>query len=165
MVDVHDSGTRSKNMRAIRHQDTGIEKTLLQLLLLLEIPVRQQARDLPGRPDFVLEGARKVIFTHGCFWHQHHCRLYKPPATRRDFWLEKIGRNVVRDRENIRKLQAQGWKVLIVWECAIKGKTRLSHQQLSERVEEWICASEGSAQITDQGISQLTEAVIPPAEG
>lgn len=159
MADVHNRETRSKNMRAIRHCNTGIEQRLQQLLTELGLEARQQARDLPGRPDFVLETAQKVIFTHGCFWHHHHCHLFKPPATRTDFWLAKIGRNSQRDKENLQALERQGWKVLVIWECAMKGKTQLPATALAERLEEWICAGEYSAEIDQFGIRLLE----PPA--
>lgn len=164
MADVHDPATRSKNMRAIRPQGTGIEKQLTQLLQSLGVAVIQQVRELPGRPDFAIPDRKKIIFTHGCFWHRHHCGLYKPPATRREFWQEKIGRNVVRDQQNLARLQQQGWRVLIIWECAMKGKHRLSELQLSERVEEWICVSESSAEIGEQGIRLLNSGGVPPAD-
>lgn len=163
MADVHDPATRSKNMRAIRPQDTRIEKQLSWLLQSLDIAFNQQVRELPGRPDFVIADRKKIIFTHGCFWHRHHCGLYKPPATRSQFWQDKIGRNVLRDQQTLSGLQEQGWTVLIIWECAITGKKRLSERQLSERVEEWICASEWSAEIDWQGISPLNRALISPA--
>ncbi|ARU93906.1 very short patch repair endonuclease [Tatumella citrea] len=164
MADVHDPATRSKNMRAIRPQGTRIEKQLLQVLQSLGVAACQQVKELPGRPDFVIPERKKIIFTHGCFWHRHHCGLYKPPATRREFWLDKIGRNVVRDQQNLARLQEQGWTVLIIWECALKGKNRLSESQLSDRVEEWICVSELSAEIGEQGISLLNRQTIPPAD-
>lgn len=164
MADVHNPATRSKNMRAIRPQDTRIEKQLFRLLQSLGISFCQQVRELPGRPDFVIPDRKKIIFTHGCFWHRHHCGLYKLPATRSDFWQDKIGRNVIRDEQNLARLQEQGWTVLIIWECAMKGKKRLSELQLSDRVEEWICASELSAEISEQGLSLLSREAVPPAD-
>ncbi|VFS18072.1 patch repair protein [Escherichia coli] len=119
MVDVHDKATRSKNMRAIATRDTAIEKRLASLLTGQGLAFRVQDASLPGRPDFVVDEYRCVIFTHGCFWHHHHCYLFKVPATRTEFWLEKIGKNVERDRRDISRLQELGWRVLIVWECGV----------------------------------------------
>lgn len=96
MADVHDKATRSKNMRAIATRDTAIEKRLAACLQSLDLAFRVQDAALPGRPDFVLDEYRCVIFTHGCYWHRHNCYLFKIPATRTDFWLEKIGKNVAR---------------------------------------------------------------------
>ena len=155
MADVHDKATRSKNMRAIATRDTAIEKRLAGLLVEQGLDYRVQDDSLPGRPDFVLDEYRCVIFTHGCFWHHHHCYLFKVPATRTDFWLDKIGKNVARDRRDIQHLQELGWRVLIVWECALRGRARLSDAALSERLEEWICGGGVPAQIDTQGMYLL----------
>lgn len=155
MVDVHDKATRSKNMRAIATRDTAIEKRLASLLTGQGLAFRVQDASLPGRPDFVVDEYRCVIFTHGCFWHHHHCYLFKVPATRTEFWLEKIGKNVERDRRDINRLQALGWRVLIVWECALRGREKLTDEALTERLEEWICGEGASAQIDTQGIHLL----------
>ena len=155
MADVHDKATRSKNMRAIGAQNTAIEKRMAVLLDGLGLQWLAQDSRLPGRPDFTLDDYRCVIFTHGCFWHHHDCYLFKVPATRTDFWLNKIGANVVRDERDIRQLIASGWRVLVVWECALRGRGKLTDVALSERLEEWICGGEGSAQIGIHGISSL----------
>ncbi|MDY0972741.1 very short patch repair endonuclease [Siccibacter turicensis] len=152
MADVHDKATRSKNMRAIATRDTAIEKRLAGLLEALGIAFRTQDAALAGRPDFVVDDYRCVIFTHGCFWHHHDCYLFKVPATRTAFWLEKIGKNVARDRRDIALLREQGWRVLVVWECALRGRAKLSDEALSERLEEWICSGEGRADIDIRGI-------------
>lgn len=156
MADVHDKAIRSKNMRAIGAQNTAIEKRMAVLLDGLGLPWLAQDTRLPGRPDFTLDDYRCVIFTHGCFWHHHDCYLFKVPATRTDFWLNKIGANVARDERDIRQLMASGWRVLVVWECALRGREKLTDLALSERLEEWICGGEGSAQIGIHGISSLT---------
>lgn len=155
MADVHDKATRSKNMRAIGTRDTAIEKRLADILTEQGVTFRAQDATLPGRPDFVVDDYRCVLFTHGCFWHQHNCYLFKVPATRTAFWLEKIGKNVVRDKRDCDKLQALGWRVLIVWECALRGREKLSNDALSERVIEWICGGGATAQIDTQGIHLL----------
>lgn len=152
MADVHDKATRSKNMRAIATRDTAIEKRLAMLLDELGLTYRVQVAELAGRPDFVLDDYRCVIFTHGCFWHQHHCYLFKVPATRTDFWLTKIGKNVERDHRDVALLREQGWRVLLVWECALRGKFKLPDAALNERLEEWICGGGETAQIDTQGI-------------
>lgn len=156
MTDVHDKATRSKNMRAIGARDTAIEKRLASLLTQAGVEFRVQDASLAGRPDFVVENYRCIIFTHGCFWHHHDCYLFKVPATRTDFWLDKIGKNVARDRRDITALCAQGWRVLIVWECALRGRMKLDDTALTERLEEWICGGGQSAQIDVKGIHSLT---------
>lgn len=155
MADVHDKATRSKNMRAIATRDTAIEKRLALLLEMRGLTFRVQDAALPGRPDFVLDDYRAVIFTHGCFWHQHDCYLFKVPATRTEFWLEKIGKNVLRDSRDSARLREQGWRVLIVWECALRGRLKLTDDALGERLEEWICAGGDTAQIDTRGIQLM----------
>lgn len=155
MADVHDKATRSKNMRAIATRDTAIEKRLASVLTEQGVTFRVQDSALPGRPDFVVDDYRCVIFTHGCFWHHHRCYLFKVPATRTAFWLDKIGKNVARDARDLEQLQALGWRVLIVWECALRGREKLADEALSERVIEWICGGGDSAQIDTLGIHLL----------
>lgn len=160
MTDVHNKATRSKNMRAIGTRDTAIEKRLAGLLAEAGFDFRVQDATLAGRPDFILDHYQCIIFTHGCFWHHHHCYLFRVPATRTDFWLAKIGSNVARDKRDVARLSAQGWRVLVVWECALRGRLKLSDAALSERLEEWICGGGEAAQIDTQGIHRLT--ISPP---
>jgi DNA mismatch endonuclease (patch repair protein) len=160
MTDVHNKATRSKNMRAIGTRDTAIEKRLAALLSEAGFDFRVQDASLAGRPDFVIDAYGSIIFTHGCFWHRHNCYLFKVPATRTDFWLEKIGKNVLRDQRDITTLVEQGWRVLVVWECALRGRLKLNDRDLSDRLEEWICGGGQTAQIDTQGIHPFT--VSPP---
>lgn len=94
MADVHDKATRSKNMRAIATRDTAIEKRLAGLLSAQGITFHTQDATLPGKPDFVVNDYDCVIFTHGCFWHHHHCYLFKVPATRTGFLAGKSVRTL-----------------------------------------------------------------------
>jgi len=81
---------------------------------------RLHAKDLPGKPDLVFRSRRKVIFVHGCFWHQHgkaSCRDGRPPKSNQGYWSVKLARNVERDSEHLSALRAMGWKALVIWEC------------------------------------------------
>ena len=81
-----------------------------------------------------------VIFVHGCFWHSHAgCRYASTPGTHSDYWLPKLTRNVSRDKEVISELTAQGWRVLVVWECATKHVSDRSN--LPALLAEWISGS------------------------
>jgi DNA mismatch endonuclease (patch repair protein) len=152
MADVHSQAIRSKNMRAIRNQDTAIEQRIALILKDRGFTYRVQDKALPGRPDFVLPAEKAIIFVHGCFWHRHHCYLFKMPATRTEFWSGKINSNVERDRRYIQQLRDGGWKVLIVWECALRGKLQLEDSALIERLEEWLLAATDSSEIDHQGL-------------
>ena len=123
-LDVADG--RRRNMAAIRGQDTKPELRLRRLIHGLGYRFRLQRRDLPGRPDIVFPGRRKVIFVHGCFWHQHGCRNSVLPKTRAEWWAEKLGRNVERDRAAVAALMAMGWSVQTVWECEVKDEAQVS---------------------------------------
>lgn len=121
MSDVHTPEARSRNMRAIRSADTRPEMLVRRALHAAGFRYRLGGAGLPGRPDLVLPRLRTVVFVHGCFWHGHTgCRYFKVPGTRTDFWLQKIGSNQRRDAVVEQALQEQGWKVVVVWECALK---------------------------------------------
>jgi DNA mismatch endonuclease (patch repair protein) len=119
-MDKLDAQRRSKNMRQIRSKNTKPEVLLRSLLHKAGYRFRLHRKDLPGKPDIVFPGRRKVIFVHGCFWHQHPgCREGRLPGTRPDYWRPKLERNVERDTAAIEQLRELGWKVLTVWECEI----------------------------------------------
>lgn len=116
----------SARMRRIRKTDTKPELIVRRLAHGLGYRYRLYRRDLPGTPDLVFPRLRKVIFVHGCFWHQHDCPLgRKQPSTNRDYWLPKLARNVERDRSARARLQSDGWKVLVIWECETRTSPRL----------------------------------------
>jgi DNA mismatch endonuclease Vsr len=90
---------------------------------------RLQWKAAPGRPDVAFPKRRKVIFVHGCFWHQHEgCRLAHVPATRRDFWEAKFQRNRARDTRDLARCAEQGWHSLVIWECQVRDAALLEQQ-------------------------------------
>lgn len=125
-------------MSRIRGKDTKPELVIRKELHKRGFRYRLYRADLPGKPDIVLPKYNAVIEINGCFWHGHNCRLFKWPSTRADFWKEKISKNTIRDRKNIRELHLKGWRVLVIWECAIKGKNKIDHDLLFEKVTDWI---------------------------
>lgn len=137
MVDVVDISVRSRMMSGIRGRDTRPEMVVRRALFSVGFRYRLHRRDLPGAPDVALGGRKVAIFVHGCFWHRHGgCRYAKLPATRPEFWKAKLEGNVERDARAIEALRAMGWRVLIVWECAIRNKETLSI--LPETLSDWI---------------------------
>lgn len=152
MADVHDSKTRSKNMRAIKNRGTAIEKKVAELLLESGFSFREQVQDLPGKPDFVIDDYKAIIFVHGCFWHRHDCYLFKVPATRTDFWMMKIQSNAKHDHIIIHELDERGWKILTIWECCLKGRLKISELEITARIEEWIFVSNSHAVIDLKGL-------------
>ena len=93
---------------------------------------------MPGKPDLVLPKYRAAIFIHGCFWHGHDCHLFKWPKTRSEFWRRKINSNVARDRAHLIALTNGGWRVAVIWECALKGRARVPIQAIAECCAAWL---------------------------
>ena len=115
---------RRRNLSAVKARDTKPELIVRRLLHSLGYRYRLQRRDLPGKPDIVLPGRRFVIDVRGCFWHRHPdpaCRNAVLPRTRADWWAAKLTRNIERDQANQTALEAEGWRVLIIWECEARG--------------------------------------------
>ena len=107
------------------------KNTLPELLVRRQVHAmgyryRLHRRDLPGTPDLVFPGRKKVVFVHGCFWHRHpNCALARLPKTRADFWLPKLAANAERDARNARALRRLGWGILTIWECQLGNAIKL----------------------------------------
>ncbi|MDE9544545.1 very short patch repair endonuclease [Xenorhabdus bovienii] len=155
MVKNNNPEIRSRIMRSIRSSNTSIEKKVEKIIEEFGVAYRKQVSELLGKPDFVIDEYQAVLFVHGCFWHGHECYIFKPPMTRREFWLKKINGNIHRDRMVVSYLLNLGWKVLIVWECSLQGKYKLSDNKLSERIEEWLCEDYSFAEIDANGIHDV----------
>ncbi len=146
MVDVVDRATRSRMMSGIRGRNTKPEILIRSLLHRRGFRFRLDARDLPGRPDIVLPRYGAVVFVHGCFWHGHDCHLFKWPQTRPDFWRDKIGRNRCNDERSKAALLASGWRVAIVWECALRGANR-DIEDVIQRLSDWLHSDIGELEL------------------
>lgn len=117
---------RSALMARVRGKDTTPERMVRRALTHLGVRYRLHCTDIPGKPDIVLRGRRRVIFVHGCFWHQHaKCRRATRPATRVAFWSRKLDDNIRRDKRIVRQLRAEGWNVLILWGCQLSNAEML----------------------------------------
>lgn len=105
-------------MKRIRAKDTSPEIIARKLIHSMGYGYRLHVNELPGRPDLVFPSRRKIIFVHGCFWHQHaECKEKHIPKSNVSYWKPKLQKTIKRDAENIRKLRFAGWDVLVVWEC------------------------------------------------
>ena len=140
MTDVFTPEKRSRIMACVKGVDTRPEILVRSILHRLGFRFRLHRRDLPGCPDIILPRYRKIIFVHGCFWHGHEeCSRSARPTTNRDFWDNKLSRNVERDKQNLLELTALGWDVLVVWTCEtkdVKGLTRILNQFLLDQERE-----------------------------
>ena len=118
---------RSRMMRSIRKEHTKPERVVRRMVRELGFGYRLYGKDLPGNPDIVLRKRRKVIFVHGCFWHQHSgCGLAKRPNARPEYWLPKFARTQERDRTALIALERSGWNALVVWECELDAPSALN---------------------------------------
>lgn len=127
MSDTLTPAERSEHMSRIRAKNTGPEMRVRRLAHALGYRYRLHQAGLPGKPDLVFRKRRAVIFVHGCFWHQHEgCRLQRQPKSRLEYWLPKLARNIERDEEVRRKLEALGWDILVIWECEVRDREALS---------------------------------------
>lgn len=120
MADKHTKEVRSMNMSHIGSKNTKPEQKVRKYLFSCGLRYRKNVRNLPGCPDIVFSKYRTVVFVNGCFWHRHNCGRFSWPLTNKEYWYNKITRNVERDKENKEKLKKENWNVLIIWECELK---------------------------------------------
>jgi DNA mismatch endonuclease (patch repair protein) len=125
-VDNIPPSERSEIMSRVRAKNSRPEMLVRRLVFSAGYRYRLHDRKLPGCPDLVFRGRRKVIFVHGCFWHRHEsCALARMPKSRLDFWEPKLTANKERDARHRKQLATEGWHVLTVWECELKDTERL----------------------------------------
>jgi DNA mismatch endonuclease (patch repair protein) len=136
-MDVLTPEQRHYNMSRIHAKNTKPELIVRKWLWHNGYRYRLHKKDLPGKPDIVLQKYQVVIFINGCFWHRHNCKYASTPQTRKEFWEKKLNDNVKRDRQNIRKLRALNWRVLIIWECEIKKWDSI----LEKKIIDFICVA------------------------
>ena len=114
---------RSANMAQIRSKDMKPELIVRRVVHSLGYRYRIHRRDLPGKPDLAFGPRKKIVFVHGCFWHQHpnpNCLDGRAPKSNLSYWVPKLKRNLERDRQHLQALHKAGWRTLIIWECETK---------------------------------------------
>lgn len=147
MTDVVSFETRSKMMSGIQGKNTKPEVMIRKALHRKGFRYRLHVTSLPGKPDLVFPRYNAVIQVNGCFWHGHNCHLFKWPSTRPKFWRNKILGTKERDTRNKLELEELGWRVLTIWECAVKGKYRQSFDVLVEQISDWLVMNKSSSEI------------------
>lgn len=143
MADVLTKEQRRVNMSRIRGRDTQPELVLRRGLHRRGLRYRLHVKDLPGTPDLVFPRTKAVILFNGCFWHLHNCPRFKWPETRQDFWRAKIERNRERDTAALQHLKEAGWRVQVVWECALRGPGRRSIEEVFDLCEAFVRRGHG----------------------
>lgn len=126
-MDVHTKEIRSYNMSQIKNKNTKPEEIVRKYLFHCGLRYRKNDKRLPGHPDVVLPKYKTVVLVNGCFWHVHEgCKYFKWPRSNVEFWKNKLSENQKRDVINIQALEELGWKVIVVWECELKGNNQIT---------------------------------------
>jgi DNA mismatch endonuclease, patch repair protein len=147
VADIVSRAVRSRMMAGIRSKNTRPELLIRRGLFALGCRYRLHVAYLPGKPDLVFPGRRAVILVHGCFWHRHDCTLFKWPSTNVAFWRTKILRNRLVDRRVFRQLKRAEWRVLTIWECALKGAGRTEIDRVIGATARWLDSDSDSSEI------------------
>ena len=133
-MDIVSAEKRSWIMSRVRSRDTAPEKAVRSAIHRMGFRFSLHRKSLPGNPDIVLARHKKVVFVHGCFWHQHkNCPSAKRPQSNQEFWDTKLDSNLKRDIVNHQRLRGLGWNSLVIWECDLKHK-----EDLDGRLEEFL---------------------------
>ena len=133
MTDNHTPKVRSYNMSRIRSKDTKSEILVRKYLFSKGFRYRKNDNRYPGKPDIVLPRYKTAILINGCFWHMHaNCPEFVMPKSNIMYWEEKLRKNQLNDYKNVKALEDNGWKVIILWEC------ELSKDRFENRMEQLV---------------------------
>jgi DNA mismatch endonuclease (patch repair protein) len=145
MTDMVDKATRSRMMASIRSRDTKPETLVRTGLHKIGFRYRLHVSTLPGKPDLVFPKYNAAIFVHGCFWHRHpDCHLSTNPASNVDFWVTKFRSNIERDARNIEALRKLGWRIAIIWECALRSE---ASEDIAAAIGAWLQGSKATLRL------------------
>lgn len=138
MVDVVDAATRSRMMSGIRGKNTKPELAVRSNLHRMGLRFSLTDSRLAGKPDLVMPRHKTVVFVHGCFWHCHNCSNFRWPTSNTLFWRDKLQGNATRDKRYVRELHLLGWRVLVIWECAVRQATKAASSNLYVLAHDWV---------------------------
>ena len=142
MADIVSKERRSQIMASISSKNSKPELLLRRALHSKGYRYRLHQSNLPGKPDLVFRQFNAVLFVNGCFWHGHDCPLFKIPSTNQAFWTDKINKNRVRDKNVNERIIQDGWRILIIWECSLRGKHKINFHELIVLIENWLKSKE-----------------------
>lgn len=128
-------------MSGIKGKNTKPELLIRKGLHRLGFRYSLHKKNLPGKPDLVFAKYNALIFIHGCFWHVHKCQLFKMPSSNKEFWTRKLEKNVEVDGRNLWSLQNQGWRICIIWECALRGTNRRAAEAVLMECSDWLVSN------------------------
>lgn len=149
MTDVLTPEQRRKCMSSVQRKDTSPELVLRSIIHKSGLRYRLHRKNLPGTPDIVFPRFKAVLFVHGCYWHSHGCYKSTVPKSRQEFWKKKFDANKERDVRNVEALLKLGWRVMTVWECALKGKKSLPDSDISDLIKTWLLSSEQVSELPE----------------
>lgn len=113
-------------MQRVRRSATSAETKVASICRAVGLSYRKNVRSLPGSPDLANKSRQWAVFVNGCFWHNHKgCHRGTVPKRNRSFWLQKLAANRKRDAKKVRQLRAEGYRVLLIWECELADEVRL----------------------------------------
>lgn len=158
-MDTVDSQTRSKIMGRVGQKNTGAEMLLRRALHRKGLRYRLHDRSLPGSPDIVFPRFNSVLFVHGCYWHSHGCYRSTIPKSSREFWTNKFETNRIRDERSQKLLVSEGWRVLTVWECALRGKLSSPVEDVADAVRDWLESEVPMGEIDGRSVEAMPSAV------
>ncbi len=147
MVDIVSTKKRSQMMAGIKGKNTKPELLIRKALHKKGFRYKLHDKSISGKPDIIFPKYKSLIFINGCFWHGHDCHLFKWPSSRPEFWKEKITKNKERDRKNYKILSSK-WRVLVIWECSLKGKHKIIFDELIRDVILWLQSEQNNKEIT-----------------
>lgn len=155
MADRVDRQTRHRIMASNRGKNTGPELEIRKALFHEGFRYRLHDRELPGKPDIVLRSWGVVIFVHGCYWHGHQCRRKPRAKSNTSFWADKIQYNKQRDMSARNELLDKGWRILIVWECAVRRRSpAFSESDDLRKAVAWIRGNGRLAILSESGLEE-----------
>lgn len=125
-------------MSRVKGKNTKPELHVRSLLHQAGFRFRLSSDKVPGNPDIILPKYKAIILVHGCFWHGHDCARFSWPQSNEDFWKKKIEGNQKRDARYLKELNDAGWRVCVVWECALRGKMRMADDKLTALLATWL---------------------------
>lgn len=128
MADVFSKEKRSHIMRQVKSsRNKSTELKLISFFKSNKIKGWRRNYKIFGNPDFVFITKKTAIFVDGCFWHGHNCRNTKPKANK-EYWDNKIKKNIQRDNLVTEKLKTKGWTVIRIWECELKDENKIKEK-------------------------------------
>ncbi|WP_213990120.1 very short patch repair endonuclease [Sodalis sp. dw_96] len=146
-MDIFDKEKRHSIMHSVHSKNTSPELIIRRGLYRLGLRYRLHRKELPGCPDIVFFKYKTAIFVNGCFWHGHNCSRGKNSQTNKKFWAHKIAKNKIRDSNNIMDFMLMKWKILIVWECSIKGKGEFKINEVIVKCYNFILSNDTYSEI------------------